>query len=254
MAGLKDNGSKRNATTAVLIGSAVTLLALPSAVLALSSRFEGPASPAAAVVESRMFSPATVDPRLSRSIAVRTLAKGKTFRFTPAGSSERADRSVTVAVRVDAAQARGLRVTAPRIASVDMPEGTAALRIAPTAYSLGSTRGYRSFARNGSAVPTHSGVDIPDLASFRPTSGARGTPGRFSPRIALDEKQNAGRSPRTFDGDANESVDVGGSYRLSRNLNVTAGVRYQTERDRLVPLTDGRQDSQAVYVGTQFRF
>jgi len=35
---------------------------------------------------------------------------------------------------------------------------------------------------------------------------------------------------------------------------VTAGVRYSQERDRLGPLTDGTQDSQAVYLGTQFRF
>jgi len=254
MAGLSDSGRKRNATTAVLIGSAVGLLALPSAVLALSTRFDGTSQPARSASETDQFLPATVDPRLSRSIAVRTLAKGKTFRFTPAGSSARADRSVTVAVRVDAGQARSMRIEAPRIAAVDMPGGTAALRIAPTAYSLGSARGYRSFAQNGASVPTHAAVEIPDLASFRPSDGARNTPSRFSPRIALDEKQNTGRSPRTFDGDANESVDVGGSYRLSRNLNVTAGVRYQTERDRLVPLTDGKQDSQAVYVGTQFRF
>lgn len=254
MAGLSDSGRKRSATTAMLIGSAVGLLALPSAVLALSSRFDGASQPMPAASGSAQFLPATVDPRLSRSIAVRTLSKGKTFRFTPAGSSARADRSVTVAVRVDAAAARTIRVMAPRIAAVDVPDGASALRIAPTAYSLGTTRGYRSFAQNTATVPTHSGVDIPDLASFRPSAGARNTPSRFSPRIALDEKQNTGRSPRTFDGDANESVDVGGSYRLSRNLNVTAGVRYQTERDRLVPLTDGRQDSQAVYVGTQFRF
>ena len=254
MAGLGDSGTRRNATTALLIGSAVGLLALPSAVLALSGRFDPASAPMPAAAGTEQFLPAMVDPRLSRSIAVRTLSKGKTFRFTPAGSSARADRSVTVAVRVDAAAARAIQVRAPRIAAVDVPDGSSALRIAPTAYSLGTSRGYRSFAQNSAAVPTHSGVEIPDLASFRPSAGARTSPSRFSPRIALDEKQNTGRSPRTFDGDANESVDVGGSYRLSRNLNVTAGVRYQTERDRLVPLTDGKQDSQAVYVGTQFRF
>jgi hypothetical protein len=32
-----------------------------------------------------------------------------------------------------------------------------------------------------------------------------------------------------------------------------AGIRYSSERDRLRPLTDGKQDSQA-YVGTQFHF
>jgi opacity protein-like surface antigen len=71
----------------------------------------------------------------------------------------------------------------------------------------------------------------------------------------VDEKQAAGRAPRTFAGEGEDQVDVGGSYRLTRNLNVTAGVRYsQQDRERLHPLTDGKQDNQAVYVGTQFRF
>ena len=30
--------------------------------------------------------------------------------------------------------------------------------------------------------------------------------------------------------------------------------RYRIERDRLAPLNDDRRDSQAVYVGTAFRF
>ena len=50
------------------------------------------------------------------------------------------------------------------------------------------------------------------------------------------------------------SIDVGGSYSLTRNLDVTAGVRYKSERDRLPQITDTRRDSQAVYVGTAFRF
>ncbi|MFC3213373.1 hypothetical protein [Novosphingobium panipatense] len=41
---------------------------------------------------------------------------------------------------------------------------------------------------------------------------------------------------------------------MTENLDVTAGVRYSQDRERLVPLTDGKQDSQAVYVGTQFKF
>jgi hypothetical protein len=47
---------------------------------------------------------------------------------------------------------------------------------------------------------------------------------------------------------------VGGAYRVVGNLNVTAGVRLSQESDRLTPLTDGVEDSQAVYVGTQLRF
>ncbi len=41
---------------------------------------------------------------------------------------------------------------------------------------------------------------------------------------------------------------------MSGNLNVTAGVRYSSERNRVDPVVDGKQDNQAVYVGTQIRF
>src|SRR3546814_13183774 len=49
------------------------------------------------------------------------------------------------------------------------------------------------------------------------------------------------------------AVDVVSSYRLTKNIDVTAGVRYRSE-DRVEPLTDSRRDSQAVYIGTAFRF
>jgi hypothetical protein len=50
------------------------------------------------------------------------------------------------------------------------------------------------------------------------------------------------------------SMDLGGSYSLTRNLDVTAGLRYRSDRERLAQLKDDRRDSQAVYVGTAFRF
>ena len=50
-------------------------------------------------------------------------------------------------------------------------------------------------------------------------------------------------------------LDVGGAYSIARNVDVTAGARYRIARDRLEPLAgDDRRDSQAVYVGTAFRF
>ncbi|HEU4970011.1 MAG TPA: hypothetical protein VFT73_13830, partial [Sphingomonas sp.] len=51
------------------------------------------------------------------------------------------------------------------------------------------------------------------------------------------------------------NFDLGGSYSLTKNLDVTAGVRYKAERrDRLQIIDDGRRDSQAVYIGTAFKF
>ena len=251
MAAIGSTGKKRGGTaTALLLSGAVGALALPSAVLAVASGLdpreliENPQSAGTSFIAS------SVDPRLSRSITVRALSKGRMFRFTPAATTSPADHSVTVAVRVDDT---GRNFAArPQLARGETDAGSPLLRLTPNGYSLGVSRGYSSFAQNlGIAADK---TDLPDLASYKPSSSAKGDPARFSPRIALDEKEKPGRSPRTFEGQGEQTVDVGGSYRLTRNLNVTAGVRYSSESDRLRPLTDGRQDSQAVYVGTQFRF
>jgi hypothetical protein len=52
----------------------------------------------------------------------------------------------------------------------------------------------------------------------------------------------------------NYSLDAGASYDISRRIAVTGGVRYNIERDRMPALQDVRRDSQAVYVGTAFKF
>ena len=54
-------------------------------------------------------------------------------------------------------------------------------------------------------------------------------------------------------GGANEyALDVGGSYSITKGVDVTAGVRYESEQQ--APLVDEQQDSQAVYLGTLIRF
>ena len=60
---------------------------------------------------------------------------------------------------------------------------------------------------------------------------------------------------RLVNGDQAVSLDVGGAFSIARNVDVTAGARYRIARDRLEPLSrEERRDSQAVYVGTAFRF
>ena len=236
--------ARRGPTTSVLVAATVTVLALPSGVLALATGFDpAPSDGASASTE---FLPAMVDPRLARSISVRTLSKGRLFQFTPAASPMRPDRSVTIAVRVEPGMAG--KLIASRAAAQD-GGGAGALRIAPNSYSLGASRGYQGFAlgavRKG---------ETPDVSAFRPSPGAASDPARFIPRLALDEREKTGRLARTLEGQGEQTVDVGGAYRLTRNLDVTAGVRYRSDRDRLAVPADPRQDSQAVYVGTQFRF
>jgi hypothetical protein len=243
-------GQAGGGSPAVLLAGAVSLLALPSAVLAFSSDFGDSADDGIeAHASMAKFLPAQVDPRLARSITVPGLVSGQTFHFTPAGSATRPNRSVTVAVRVDAENAQAILVRAP---AHDSTPGIAALRIAPTAYSLGVARGFQNFTL--ASEPRRG--DVPDLSSFRLRSGtAADEPSRLNARIAFDEREKTGRAPRTLEGNGEQTVDVGGSYRLTGNLDVTAGVRYSQERDRLSPsVADRQKDAQAVYVGTQFRF
>jgi hypothetical protein len=237
---------KSNITASVLIAGSVSLLALPSAVLAFTADFTVHDKAAPSVETAPATERGTA---FSRALAIRSLAKGKLFPFTPAGISPQAERSVTVAVRVDPASARAITVRGRSLAQQDSD-----LRLAPTGFSLGVSRGYKNFTETITPpVSRVATVDLPDLHKFSLAPSARPSDSRFSPRISVDDKPATGRAPRTFAGDGGE-VDLGGAYRVTKNLNVTAGVRYSQERERLTPLTDGKQDSQAVYVGTQFSF
>lgn len=234
----------------VLIAGAVALLALPSVVLGFTLRLDSPAGPGGGgdALNAAVAAPSG----LARAgLSLGTLA-GQFFRFTPAGLAAHPNREVTVAVRVDAETAHAIIVRANR--SMIAPPPVTALHLAPSAYSLAATR---------AALPTGRGlagtdirrIDMPDLSTFgRDDSAAQGPQPRLFPRIALDASERAGRSARTLESLGTQTLEAGGSYRLSRNLDVTAGVRYQRDRDRLQPSADGKSDTQAVFVGTQFRF
>ena len=260
--GIRIGTPRSGMAPALLMAGAVSVLALPSAVLAFSTRIDLPAAGIAANQDLNGFAPGSVDPRLARVLAASpTGGKGPLFRFTPAGLATRPDRLVTVAVRVDPVAAgtiivRGAidRINRPTPAMVP---GLASLAIAPAAYNLGVAHGYQGFAQNvqtyALAQDIHK-IDMPDLSTFQPATDPGGAPSRLAPHIALDEHDRTGRAPRTLESVGTQTVDVGGSYRLSRNIDVTAGVRYERDRDRLDAQIDGKTDTQAVFVGTQFKF
>lgn len=196
------------------------------------------------------FTPASIDDTLASSLKLSDLKVSSNFRFTPAAENGTGKRAVTVAARIrnDSAKAVSIREVAG-----EAGKGIAAVKITPTSYSLGVAKGWQKFALPESVKQ----LDVPDLGQLGAAPGLEepaDKKSRFNPRIELDTSTQLGSTPRTYEGDDAYSVDFGGSYRLSRNLNVTAGVRLRDERDRLAPLTSKQTDSQAVYVGTQFRF
>lgn len=243
--------SKSGMKAGVLLAACVGMLALPSAVMAFSASFSSLSTPTTPIAS---LDPEASPENLSRIIAMRSLAKGQPFPFTPAGTPNRPDRSVTVAVRIDPEAAKAIIVHGnPQLAQNTGEPGR--LRMPPTAFNLGISRGYQNFSPELVAQPAGKSLaEAPDIRKFSLQPGpADGSNPRFSTRLSIDEKHAPGRAPRTFVGEAGE-VDLSGAYRVTDNLDVTAGVRYSQDRERLLPLTDGKQDSQAVYVGTQFHF
>jgi hypothetical protein len=202
------------------------------------------------------LTPASADPRLAAFVAERSNGTARLLRFTPAGAAEHAKRSVTVAVRVDENSAQAISVRSAIEAAMDQVAEESSVRIAPTRYSLGAARGYQSFARPtapaAATAPALADTRMPDLADFRPSPGVKDEPSRFAARIDSDVQAKPAAAPRIT---PEQTVDLEGSYRLTRNLDVTAGVRYSQDRNRLTTLAEpAKQDSQAVYIGTQFRF
>lgn len=188
------------------------------------------------------FTPAATDARLA-AVLSRSGLSASGFRFTPA-SSVRLNRSVTIAVRA--------RTNRPALASIQTAlVGTTPSALSPVAYNLGVAVGWRKFALAGDVEK----IDIAGIGHRDAVDvGVSYTIKRFSTRFQLGADRMAGVAPRLVDDGIGYTADLGTSYALTRNLDVTAGIRYRAERDRLVPQTDTRRDSQAVYVGTAFRF
>ncbi len=247
---MKTGVSKKLAISGLLLGSAALV---PSIALAFSSGFDSrPVS-----IDARggigSFTPASVDPRLADKLKFSALRGDKMFRFTPAASAATdGPRALTIAVRVRPDSAKAINIR-PDLAS-DSGQSAGLVQITPTAFSLGVAKGFTKFA-----LPTsirQPDEALPDISKLgRAAAGTTGTKSRFSPRIELDDVQApTTRAVRPFNDQGSYSLDVGGAYKVTRNLDVTAGIRLRSERDRLTGLTNEQYDSQAVYVGTEFRF
>ena len=148
---------------------------------------------------------------------------------------------MTVAVR-----ARTNRAVSTRSVVSDNTVG-----LTPIAYNLGVALGWKRFA----IASDVSRVDLASQPGGREAAdlAVSYTGTRFSGRVKAATDRPLADTPRAVTVLPSYSVDLGGAYSLTRNIDVTAGVRYRSDRDRLTQ-TDVRRDSQAVYVGTAFRF
>lgn len=189
------------------------------------------------------FTPSAADPRFGSTFGRGGLTASG-FRFTPS-LGPGASRRVTVAVRA--------RAGTPSPGTDRSVLASNYGGISPYAYNLGVAVGWKRFA----VTSDYSRVDLGVVpGSHEAADVAVSFAGkRWSTRLALAADRNFGDAARIVGGEQQGvAVDLGGSYSISNRFDVTGGVRYRVEKDRLVQLSDDRRDSQAVYIGTAFKF
>ncbi len=189
------------------------------------------------------FTPATADPRLAAAFSGRVPSLSD-FKYTPAAAAKGRPSQVRVAIRAQASSPQ-------QLASASAASPVSALT--PVSYNLGVAIGWRRFAVSGDIAKTRaagSPIDSRDSAVV----GVSYSLPRFTGRVAVSTDKSAGTAAPALRDPDNYALDVGGSYALTRRLSVTGGVRYKVELDRISALSDNRVDSQAVYVGTAFKF
>lgn len=239
---LKVRGSKGAKVAAVI---AAVGLALSPAIAASTSTAAKKRAPAVVVSFDPIssFTPANGDPRLAAAFANKPLSLTD-FHFTPAAAKGRPSQ-LRVAIRA--------RAGTPARSGDAATAASAVAALTPASYNLGVAVGWRRFAVSG---------DVAKVKPVDPALGGRETAvvgvsyslNRFTGRVAVAADRVEGRPVAALRKGDNYSLDVGGSYSLSRRLALTGGVRYEVDRDRLAPLKDDRRDSQAVYIGTAFKF
>jgi hypothetical protein len=232
---------RRSITGKLLAAVSAAGLLLSPAIAAAAAGKRKPPAIAVSFDPLSTFTPATADPKLAASIGRRNLSLTD-FKFTPAPAKGRPSQ-VRVAIRARAASPDQARIA----------DSTPATALTPASYNLGVAVGWRRFAVAADVAKTN--ADNPSLGG-RETAvvGVSYSIKRFTGRVAVGaDRADESGAPALRESD-NYSVDVGGAYNITRNIAVTGGVRYSIEHDRLSTLADDRRDSQAVYVGTAFKF
>lgn len=191
------------------------------------------------------FTPVTSDERLARAYAqALTNARSQGLRFTPSVGTLSGRRSITIVVRAPDAEGR----TAARGSS-----SPTSLGLGPVAYNLGAARGLQRFATE--IAGSHEADPLVPKADLAlPKGFSLEKEKRLSADVELESISPIGLSQQSATPQKSYAVDLASSYAVTRNLDLTAGVRYKGRANRLGPLTDDARDSQAIYLGTTFKF
>ena len=176
-----------------------------------------------------------------RTSTTRFDSTERSFRFTPSGQTARKAVTLGVTSRVVTASADASRNVAPE-----------SFAVAPAAYNVGLSVGWRGFAVTGGYSRLDAGVtalgpnhrEAVDVGlSYRAKNW----------KTALQLAAESGSPLMLTPLERRYSVDLGGAYAVGPRLSLNGGVRY-----KLAPIAPGLLDTdradQSVYLGTAFSF
>ncbi len=249
--GNTESAPKKGRFATILVGG--SLLLAPVVFPAFAAKIS--VGPAAAPSWMERFTPSGVDSRLAAKMQRDAVGSNQAFPFTPAGSNSKRDGTITVAARSNSLLATN--AVSVRSAISDMETGRGGtVRLNNSDYRLSSARGWQGFTLPAKAIA----IDQPRLdtlvgnGNFRlDENDTKKKPSRFNADMSV-AKVGKAANPRGNAAAGDYALDVAGSFSLSKRIDLTAGVRYSSERDRVDPAADSRADSEAVYVGTKIRF
>jgi len=234
-------GHVRMGSGALALAALLAASATPADARTRRHHHHGAAPVASPAFAFDSFTPAAADPRFS--FGVGDAYNDGAFRFTPSSVSNNR-RAITVAVRSRAIT----RQQAAR--AMALPSDG----LAPSAYSLGASIGWKRFALSGDVQKMDGGL----LPNGRESAdlGLIFSGKRWATQLEVAGERASGPQhlPVGPSVDESFSVGLGGSYAVTHRLNVTGGVRYKQQHEQIQALTDDRRDSQSVYLGTTFKF
>ncbi len=248
----KKSFRRKNATFAAALLATVSLALSPVMMPAFAAKSLQQAS-SASKDWLNTFTPSGVDSRLAAKYAATGSSANERFPFTLAGADNNRNRTIIVAARANSRLTAGAVSVRSAIAAAEPGAGTG-IRLSTVDYRLTASKGWQGFALP-SAPKLAARVPLTELGkgSFRLDEAAK-KPSKFSTNIKLDQNREVAPPARGSAAAGDYKLDVGGSFSISRKIDVTAGVRYASENDRVLPTADNRKDSEAVYVGTKIRF
>lgn len=266
MSGMSGNRSKYATWTACALASA-TLAFSPVLFPAFAAKSNG-----SGVVSANSwldtYTAAGVDRKLAAKFKLlktdrnAVIAKSRSFPFTPAGINRGAARTMTIATRTDSPLSANAMLSANAISTRNAvrafePGAVNMVQLNQTDFSLKAARGWQGFKLPQTSRPALK-APVADIAlaagGFRLEDKAPVKKSRFKADMKLDQAKEAAPSPRGSAAAGEYRFGLESSFSLSRRIDLTAGVRVNSERDRVAPTVDERKDNEAVYVGTKIRF